>query len=87
MDGIYLVKEGQVEVRWRNQREMVDGAITNRMPEVVMSVTGEGEAICIEEIIEGRKERLQGVFIKSERAVLLQIHKEDFIKRVLALHP
>ena len=58
MDGIYLVKEGEVEVRWRNQGEGLDGAITQRMPEVVMSVAGEGEAIGVEEIIDGRNERL-----------------------------
>ena len=86
-EGIYLVKEGEVEVRWRKQGDGVDGALTHRMPEVVMSVAGEGEAIGVEEIIDGWNERLQGVIVKSERAVLLQISKEDFIERVLVLHP
>lgn len=87
MDGIYLVKEGEVEVRWRGDGAGVEGAITSRMPEVVMGVAGEGEAIGVEEVIDGRNERLQGVLVKSERAVLLQISREDFTERVLVLHP
>lgn len=87
VDGVYMIKEGEVEVRWRKEGQGVDGSITSRMAEAVLNVAGEGEAIGVEEIIEGLNQRSQGVLVKSERAVLLQITREDFIERVLVLHP
>ena len=52
-----------------------------------MSVAGEGEAVGVEEVMEGAYARRQSVYVKSERVVVLQINSEDFIERVIEVHP
>jgi hypothetical protein len=51
-EGIFLVKEGEVEFRWRKNEQTTDALMISR--EVVMSVAGEGEAIGVEEVVDGR---------------------------------
>ncbi|TNV85143.1 hypothetical protein FGO68_gene17329 [Halteria grandinella] len=84
VDGVYLIQSGEVQTL--KSKESLQGAIDARQ-QIVISITGDKQAIGIDEIMNGDAQRKNTVIVSSEKATIYFMSKQDFVERVIETFP